>query len=160
MRSLPLLPRPVCGRAERTDAGAEFGQPAVVLVADQPAGVGGVDEVVADQPLGLTAGDHVEHADALDVQALLGDELVPEHLVGAADGQHHHAVVGHRAQLRAARGEVGADVALGRVLAAAAEQDVGVGGQRVADADRHDPDVEAAPLEAPLAARRTLPVSP
>ena len=38
----------------------------------------------------------------------------------------------------AAGGEVRADVALGRVLPAAAEQDVGVAGERVADAHRRD----------------------
>ncbi len=50
-------------------------------------------------------------------------------------------------QLLAASDEVGADVALRGVLAAAAEQDVDVVGDRVADADRNDPHVEAAPLQ-------------
>ena len=58
----------------------------------------------------------------------MGDELVAEHLVAAADGEHDDAVVGHRPELGAAAGEVRADVALSGVLPAAAEQDVGVGG--------------------------------
>ena len=92
--------------------------------------------------------------------ALLGDELVAEHLVRAADREHHDAVVGHRAQLGAARGEVGADVALGGVLTAAAEQDVDVVRQRVADADRDDLHVACRATAAGGVSTTTLPVSP
>ena len=50
------------GAAERAHARAERGEPAVVLVADEPPGVGGVDVVVADEPYVLAVGDDVEHA--------------------------------------------------------------------------------------------------
>ena len=88
------------GLPERVDAGAELGQAAVVLEADQPAPAGcrrgccrsaGCPSRWWSRPARPTPAIRV---------AVLGEEVVPEHLVRAADGQHHHAVVGHRAQRR------------------------------------------------------------
>src|SRR5579875_3355545 len=138
-----VVATPAGRRPERAHAAAELGQPAVVLVADEPSGVHlarGVDPVVADQARVLAPGDHVEHPDTGDAAAVVGEEFVTQHLVAAADGQHDDAVVGHRAQVGAAAGEVRADLTLRGVLAAAAEQDVRLGRQRVADAHRHDLD--------------------
>ncbi len=113
--------------------GPEFGHAAVVLVADQTPELGRVDVVVADQARLRAPRRHIQHARAGDAHAVLGEELVAEHLVGAADGQEHDAVVGHRPQRGRASDEIVPDVALRGVLAASAEDDVGVVRQRIAD---------------------------
>ncbi len=108
----------------------------------------------------LAAGDDVEHADPGDAHALVGDELVAEHLVAcrrSASMTTPSSAIARSCGPRAS--EVGADLALRGVLAAAAEQDVGVVGQRVADADRHHR--TGSPRHCSrLRSTSTLPVSP
>ena len=162
VRSEPLLPRPDGVVPSGRTPGAEGGHSAVVLVADDAADLDPPAVSTQLLPISrvwLAVGDDVEDADAGDAAPLVGDELVAEQLVAATDGQHDDAVVSHRPQLRAAGDEVRADVALRGILAAAAEQDVGVPGQRVADADRHHGHRQAAPLQ-PRRSTSTLPVSP
>jgi CobQ-like glutamine amidotransferase family enzyme len=77
---------------------------------------------------------------------LIGNITVDSPTFGRLVGYENHSGL---TTLGAAGMEVGADVALRGVLTAAAEQDVGVGGQRVTDAHRHHRHRTSAPLQAP-----------
>src|SRR2546428_3170127 len=85
---------------KRPRARAEIRPTGVVLEADELS-VRGVRQQVADKALFASAGGDIENADARDRRPDLGDVLVPEKLVAAADRENGSPALDRLSECRA-----------------------------------------------------------